>query len=306
MGIEAKLAEIKGKELSKFPEETVANSITNSNTRRPTSNSASSKSSQKGKKNKRRQKKMAASPVQRLYDTCKEVFASCGAGIVPSPENIERLQTVLDEIEPKDVGLTPDMPDFRAVGTGRTPPITYQHIFECEKFSMGIFCLPPSGVIPLHDHPEMTVFSKLLCGTMHIKSYDWVGDGPCNASAVMGSSQAQSEQPEVRLAKVKVDSNFTAPCKTSILFPADGGNMHCFTAVTACAVLDVLGPPYNEFGGRPCTYYLEFPFSKFSVDGVSVPEEAEAVYGWLQETKGKPKDLVVNRANYRVPVIVEN
>ncbi|GKV08681.1 hypothetical protein SLEP1_g20282 [Rubroshorea leprosula] len=303
MGIEAKLAEIKGKELSKFPEETRANSITNSNTRR---NRTSSKSNQKGKKNKRRQKKMAVSPVQRLYDTCKEVFASCGAGIVPSPEDIERLQTVLDEIKPKDVGLTPGMPDFCAVGTGRTPPITYQHIFECDKFSMGIFCLPPSGVIPLHDHPEMTVFSKLLFGTMHIKSYDWVGDGPCNTSAVMGSSQTQSQQPEVRLAKVKVNSNFTAPCKTSILFPADGGNMHCFTAVTACAVLDVLGPPYDDLRGRPCTYYREFPFSKFSVDGVSVPEADKDVHGWLQERKGKLEDLVVTGATYRGPAIVEN
>ena len=53
-----------------------------------------------------------------------------------------------------------------------------------------LFILPATGVIPLHNHPEMTVFSKLLLGTMHIKSYDLVD--PINLNGSVPSSQRES------------------------------------------------------------------------------------------------------------------
>lgn len=282
MGIETTLADRKGKEFCELPK------VTNSNS--------------KARKGRRRQKKM--SPVQKLFETCKEVFASGGTGIVPPSQDIQRICSVLDDMKPADVGLTPELPYFRATTGNTTPAITYLHLYECENFSMGIFCLPPSGVIPLHNHPGMTVFSKLLFGTMHIKSYDWVADVPHNTSTNVDSSTDTT--PDVRLAKVKVDSDFTAPCNTSILYPADGGNMHCFTAVTACAVLDVLGPPYSDPDGRHCTYYHAFPFSDFSVDGVTVPEEEKESYAWLQEREILLEDLPVGGAPYTGPKIVES
>ena len=60
---------------------------------------------------------------------------------------------------------------------------------------------------------------------------------------------------------LKADDVFTAPCDSSVLYPASGGNIHEFTAITPCAVLDVLGPPYSREDGRDCSYYKDSPYT---------------------------------------------
>ncbi|XP_051117932.1 plant cysteine oxidase 2-like [Andrographis paniculata] len=246
------------------------------------------KGSSESRKSNRRQKK--PSPVQRLYDTCKEVFADCGPGVVPSPEKVERLAAVLDGITPADVGLRPNQPYF---SSERAPIISYLPLHAGDNFSIGIFCLPPVSVIPLHNHPAMTVFSKLLFGTMHIKAYDWSNEADGNAIVVQPNGS--------RLAKLKINSTFTAPCSTSILYPADGGNMHCFTAGTACAVLDVLGPPYSDDDGRHCQYYYELPLATSRGE---LEEEERERYAWLKERE-KPRDLCILGVPYDGPKILK-
>nr|XP_018684401.1 PREDICTED: plant cysteine oxidase 2-like isoform X2 [Musa acuminata subsp. malaccensis] len=273
------------------------------------SKSASEKRRQSSKKSGRKRKKLGPrqSAVQRLFETCKEVFANGGPGIVPSPEDVDRLRSILDNVDASDVGLTPKMPYFRRGASEGRPPITYLHIYECDKFSVCsiismicIFCLPPSGVIPLHNHPGMTVFSKLLFGSLHVKSYDWVNLPQDSAEIV---DPLHFQPPGLRLAKVKTDGTFTAPCRTSVLFPQDGGNLHCFTARTSCAVLDVLGPPYsNPEEGRDCTYYNDSPYASFCGDAELLTDDGE--YAWLEERK-KPDEFIVVGANYSGPKIMD-
>lgn len=270
----------------------------------PNGSGGRGKMSSESRKGKRRQRKISA--VQRLYETCREVFADCGPGIVPSPEKIEKLAAVLDGMTQADVGLRPNMPFF---SSECAPVITYLRLHECDKFSIGIFCLPPTSVIPLHNHPGMTVFSKLLFGTMHIRALDWANEADKSAADCTTTSNAVDPKTDgLRLAKVKVNSEFTAPCRTSILYPADGGNMHRFTAKTVCAVLDVLGPPYCDPEGRHCQYYREFPFAQISVEKASPVAEAEEEkegYAWLQERE-QPEDSVVVGVVYNGPKIVKN
>jgi len=63
--------------------------------------------------------------------------------------------------------------------------------------------------------------------------------------------------------------------KCKILHPTSGGNLHEFIAHTDCGVLDVLAPPYDFDGGRPCNY---FSIVKPDVTqaGAATPEEEDA------------------------------
>ncbi|CAI7894302.1 unnamed protein product [Closterium sp. NIES-53] len=172
-------------------------------------------------------------------------------------------------------------------------PITYLHLYECDDFSIGIFCIPASATIPLHNHPGMTVLSKLLFGCMHVRSFDWAFP-----------TEPTTDPYQPRLAELVEDQVVAAPCPPDILFPTSGGNIHSFTALSPCAVLDVLAPPYNADAGRHCTYFRELAPASFpaleSTEGLKEGVE----YGWLEEFQ-PPDSFVVRRGNYRGPMMVD-
>ncbi|CAL9134097.1 unnamed protein product [Musa textilis] len=242
----------------------------------------------------RRRVHAASTAIQRLFVACKSVFK--GPGTVPEPADGEMLQLLLDKMRPEDVGLSTDILFFKPKSSSNgTPRITYATIHKCDKFSMCIFFLPPAAVIPLHNHPEMTVFSKLLLGSMHIKSYDWIDPD---------KSSISTPSANMRPAKLVVDSDFTAPCNTSILYPTTGGNIHTFTAITPCAVLDVLGPPYSKEDNRDITYYRDHPYTKYLDDATDRRGEEKHDLGWLKEIDIS-KDLEMDGVEYLGPPVID-
>ncbi|RLN05156.1 plant cysteine oxidase 1-like [Panicum miliaceum] len=231
---------------------------------------------------------MALSKVQRLYDACDVVFASPAAG-APTLGEIRWLQKILDGVEAADVGIDdgekPSSSDDelspkggRFLSARAFTRITYVHIHQCEDFSMGVFCFPAGATLPLHDHPEMVVLSKLLYGSVRVRSYDWaVAAPPRSAARKCGLARV-----------VAADEVRRAPCEASVLFPRSGGNLHAFTAVTPCAILDVLTPPYSEERGRPSTYFTDVPIP--SLPGFAFLEETDL-----------PEDFSVAGAPYLGP-----
>jgi hypothetical protein len=160
---------------------------------------------------------------------------------------------------------------------------------------------------------------RLLYGTLHIRSYDWLDgeddchsehmDASCNSNCSSASSSTQDEtplsrgdsggmvessghtggwqageeqqQPLIRPARLVTDQILSAPADTSVLFPNSGGNIHAFTAVSPCAILDVLTPPYAPKNGRDCTYYREvFPPMLMGSNGQSLLVPSEQVGKW--------------------------
>ncbi|CAN6304142.1 unnamed protein product [Urochloa humidicola] len=256
----------------------------------------------------------ATTPLQRLLAACRRAFR--GPGTVPAPDDVALIRGILDKMGPEDVHLSAVAKAAAASGLQRRrrrPIITLTTIYECTNFSVVVFLLPPGGVIPLHDHPGMTVFSKLLRGSLHVTSYDWA-DPPVIAAAAGGSTRPSPRgDPAVtmRLARLVLDDDLRAPCGALALFPESGGNMHRFAAATACAVLDVLGPPYS--GDRDCTYYKDFPYSHYNnaddeaagddVRAVEDDQEERCRLGWLLET-GKPEELEMYEVPYKGPPIL--
>eukprot|EP00163_Fabomonas_tropica_P007976 TRINITY_DN175_c0_g1_i2.p1 TRINITY_DN175_c0_g1~~TRINITY_DN175_c0_g1_i2.p1 ORF type:complete len:263 (+),score=27.96 TRINITY_DN175_c0_g1_i2:275-1063(+) len=147
---------------------------------------------------------------------------------IPVPESIaDGTEEILSEF--------PDNPPSK---------LEYLHVFHCSEFSVGIFFVPKGHEIPFHDHPSMTVASRLLYGTLHNLSLDWVEE-PKTIYDDDGSSRASGY--------AKIVENCLAP-EVSSLEP-EHGNIHRLRALTSCAFLDILSPPYDARYNRECKYY---------------------------------------------------
>jgi hypothetical protein len=101
-------------------------------------------------------------------------------------------------------------------------------------FHASIFALAEGETIPLHDHPSLDVLSKVLCGRMRVRTYEWIDE----------ASLVARDGGEVVL----------GPDDDALVLRKLPGTLHTVTAIEPTAFLDLFAPYYDD-ASRPCTYY---------------------------------------------------
>uniref|UniRef100_A0A0E0D436 cysteine dioxygenase n=1 Tax=Oryza meridionalis TaxID=40149 RepID=A0A0E0D436_9ORYZ len=249
--------------------------------------------------------------LQRLVDECRVLLdGSSKSTQPPNSTTVSRIVALLNGIGPDDLklGTVLDTSEVtRAAAFRRRDPIQViggNYLYECDNFTVAVFYLPAGTVMPLHDHPGMTVFSKLLAGSVHVQSFDWV------SPSVYGSGGKRAvHSKNTKLVKKVLDHVVEAGCGTWVLYPSTGGNLHRFVAGVdgPCAFLDVLTPPYSEGRLRRCTFYRDYPFQLHRNHrfGRNLSAQEKSQFAWLRPINASaPPDLRIVPLTYSGPPVV--
>ena len=189
-------------------------------------------------------------------------------GDLPPPLERELCQ-LMDALRPEHLGLRLSDLDRRrgADGSAERLTIRTQIICSTRTFELVVFLFPAGASIPLHDHPQMTVLSKVLYGSLSMKSYDWE-EPPSAADLAALTAEIERQESTDPLARTtpplappraavrRIDTVLTPEAPTFCTRPSFA-NVHRFEALTDCAVLDFLTPPYDDDAGRDCHYFAQ-------------------------------------------------
>ncbi|CAH0490683.1 unnamed protein product [Peronospora farinosa] len=210
--------------------------------------------------------------LERIQELLLETIAKYdGVPQALTLEEIAPIKVICDQLVLANFQLT--VPSSRDSGPKRPMRVHYKHVYEDKMVSIGIFILPPGVSIPLHDHPRMSVITRVLYGSMHVKTYDLIKhDGLPNDKKHM--------------ARLCMDKVATAP-HTMELLP-DYGNLHQLVGGDdiGCAFLDIITPPYDSNKERDCTYYRV-------INSIANPEDVSEKLVELESYEPKDFDVIL-------------
>jgi len=209
--------------------------------------------------------------LQELLEACKAAFDPVNGRVEARENQLAGIVMRLDELTADQLGV----PQADMLADMPPAAILYTEIAAGDKYTMCIFALPAGAKLPLHDHPDMTVFSKVLWGKMQVSAYDRAPvtseerEGRPGATAL---ENARGMPGQGLMSWMKKSAPSAPPLepfpvirrKEGEVWTSESGvqltlastcNIHEFTALSPCCVVDILAPPYDNRAGRRCSYY---------------------------------------------------
>jgi len=174
-------------------------------------------------------------PVPALWHylrTHRQDFSDRDSAVLPSV--FTTLKVFLEGVDAEGLCVGPD--DVRRLGRGG---IGYQEVYSDPEMTLCIFLLRAGAVIPLHDHPRMYVFGRLLFGRMRVVSFD-VEPLEEGQGSLLGRLRS-------------LDT--LGPVPVTYGLGPEEGNVHQLQALEDAAFFDVVTPSYDHRQQRDCTYF---------------------------------------------------
>eukprot|EP01039_Chlorochromonas_danica_P006048 gene6048-6661_t len=180
-------------------------------------------------------------PVQRLqtiFDCLASIPSTVAAAHHPEQEpHLQEALSIMNSMELDDLSINKEavfgLPYAVALNIANTP-----------SFDITAFVLPKDYCMTLHDHPNMTVCTKLLCGRAQVRAFS-----------------------EVKRKEGEISARLALDCEKTHRDPAwllssSKANFHEIRALEDCVMFDLLLPPYDEERGRRCSFYHALPVGK--------------------------------------------
>ncbi|XP_043793587.1 2-aminoethanethiol dioxygenase [Apis laboriosa] len=180
-------------------------------------------------------------------------------------KNFDKLRYLMNKITAEDVNLNKQILDFIQV---QHAPMWVIDIFENKDFAISIFILKHGFTMPIHDHPGMYGFLKVISGVVQVNNYTLKANED-RTIRLNEEVMAFGHKP------ISLHSN--SPACT--LTPRDK-NLHEITCIEGpAAFLDILSPPYDVDesgkGPRPCTFFKTIDSSELCTDSPDIVEEVK-------------------------------
>lgn len=198
--------------------------------------------------------------IQKIAQTSYRIFSRLYASgeVLIGNENVGLLSSMMNKVKSSDVNF--DMAKVpKYADADDEAPVSYIGIFEDPVMTMAIFVIREGCKIPLHDHPGMYGFCKVIHGTARLQSYSNVKNFDAQPPEEISHQLKPMFKNALKPVYLENDCAVSSEDDCCVLTP-DSGTYHELSAHNGpVAFLDILAPSYDHSttGQRICQYYRE-------------------------------------------------